>query len=274
MTQLSAPPSRFHSPPRRRGRGAAVAVLIISLIASGATRYWADLKRQQDIPQHGESAASTSLSSMNSFALGLLLGGLRGPLVMILWTQSESQKTDKDLEGFDTRIEWIRLLQPEFDTVHIFQVWNKAYNISVQMASLSNKYLVILDALDYAHSVDREKPDDINILAAIAQVYFDKLGGAAEKLYYRRRVRSESLPHPTNAVHANDPGWRRSSLDPMLDDQFNILPALLKPAPGHVAPQPGQEGNDGSELQYLAPWQPFPDGISPYALAFNYWKRS
>ena len=50
---------------------------------------------------------------------------------MILWTSSESQKNEKDLEGFDTKVEWIRLLQPEFDTVHVFQVWNKAYNISV-----------------------------------------------------------------------------------------------------------------------------------------------
>jgi hypothetical protein len=274
MTQLAPATSTSHAPPRRRGRTGTVVVLIIALIASGATRYWADLKREQDIPQHGESAASTSLSSMNSFALGLLLGGLRGPLVMILWTQSESQKTDKDLEGFDTRIEWIRLLQPEFDTVHIFQIWNKAYNISVQMASLANKYMVILDALDYAHSVDREKPEDINILAAIATVYFDKLGGSTEKLYYRKRIRAESLPHQTNIARANDPGWRRTSLDPMLDDQFRILPSLLQPPAGHSIPQPGQEGNDGSELQYLAPWQPFPDGISPYGLAFNYWKRS
>jgi hypothetical protein len=274
MTQLQSPPTS--SPPRRRGRAATVAVLILSLLASAATRYWADVLRDQDIPHRGESASGTSLSSMNSFALGLLLGGLRGPLVMALWTQSESQKSDKNLEGFDTQIEWIRLLQPEFDTVHIFQIWNKAYNISVQMASLANKYVVILDALDYAHSVDREKPDDINILAAIATIDFDKFGNSTEKTYYRRRVRAESLPHPTAAKRANDPGWRRTSLDPMLDDNFNILPDLLRPTVGHDRPAnlaPNQEFNDGSELQYLAAWQPFPDGISPFALAFNYWKR-
>jgi energy-coupling factor transporter ATP-binding protein EcfA2 len=65
----------------------------------------------------------------------VVLGGLRGPLVMILWTSSEGQKAERELEDFDTKVEWIRLLQPEFDSVHIFQVWNKAYNISVQMAS-------------------------------------------------------------------------------------------------------------------------------------------
>jgi hypothetical protein len=190
---------------RRRGRAAVVGALVVSLLASAGTRLLSDSSREKNIPHGGEAAAGTSLSSMNSFALGLLLGGLRGPLVMFLWTQSESQKTDKNLEGVDSQIEWIRLLQPEFDTVHIFQIWNKAYNISVQMASLANKYSVILDALDYAHSVDRAKPDDINILTAMAQIYFDKLGNSTEKLYYRRRVRTESLPHPTSSRHANDP---------------------------------------------------------------------
>ncbi len=93
---------------------------------------------------------------MNSFALALLLGGLRGPLVMVLWSTSENQKVDKNLEDFDTKVEWIRLLQPEFDTVHLFQIWNKAYNISVQMASLPNRYAAILDALDMK-DVDRSR---------------------------------------------------------------------------------------------------------------------
>jgi hypothetical protein len=134
---------------RRRGRTGIVIALIVSLLASAGTRFWSDSRRDVAIPRRGENVSTnTSLSSMNSFALGLLLGGLRGPLVMFLWTQSESQKADRNLEGIDTQIEWIRLLQPEFDTVHIFQIWNKAYNLSVQMASLSNKYSVILDAMD------------------------------------------------------------------------------------------------------------------------------
>ncbi len=262
----------------RRSRAVIVVVLILSLLASAATRYWSDEQREAAIPHRGEStAAGTSFSSMNSFALGLLLGGLRGPLVMILWTESESQKSERNLEGLDTQIEWIRLLQPEFDTVHIFQIWNKAYNLSVQMATLSNKYSVILDALDYAHSVDREKPEDINIIAAMAQTYFDKLGGSTEKLYYRRRVRRETLPHAVNNKRRNDPGWRRTELDPLLDDQFMILPQYLKPAQGRERPSnlpPDAEWNDGSELQYLARFQPFPDGVSPLALAYNYFKRA
>src|SRR5437763_3654913 len=183
--------------PRPNGsfRIATVLVLIIAIVGSGATRRWAEAVRGEPIV--AASSSGRSLSGMNSYALALLLGGLRGPLVMFLWSSSETQKTENNLEDFDSKVEWIRLLQPEFDTVHIFQIWNKAYNISVKMTNLANKYATILDALDYAQRTDAEKPNDINIVSAIgAQIYFDKLGNSSEKYYYRKRVRAETIPHP------------------------------------------------------------------------------
>jgi hypothetical protein len=260
------------------GRMLIAVVLIVALAASAATRQWAQHDRNQAIygPRGPSYAAGSSVGRMNSFALALLLGGLRGPLVMFLWMNSESQKNEHNLEGVETQIEWIRLLQPEFDTVHLFQIWNKAYNLSVQMASLSNKYLTILGALDYAHSVDRQRPNDINIVAAIAQVYFDKLGGSAEKDYYRPRVRQETLPHTDpQKLRQGDHGWRRLELDPMLDAKGDILPQYLettRPPPSDL--KPGEEWNTGAELQYLKEYQPFPYGLSPLALAYNYYKRA
>ncbi len=261
---------------RGAGRIGIIIVLIVSLALAGATRDWAEHLRRSNNDQFTDDASASSLANMNSFALALLLGGLRGPLVMVLWTQSESLKNERNLEDFDTYVEWIRLLQPEFDTVHIFQVWNKAYNISVQMASLSNKYITILDAIDYARRVLAERPNDINMIYGIASIYFDKLGNSAEKSYYKQRVRSESLPHPSKQRLAkNDPGWRRLELDPMLDVHGNILPELLKPKysrPANIAAD--SDWNDGSELQYLKQYQPLPYGLSTFALAYNYHKQA
>ncbi len=261
-----------------RGRTTVVIVLVVALIAAHFTRDWA---RSRRIAAAGQRYASTSgggatLASMNSFALALLLGGLRGPLVMMLWTTSESQKSEKNLEDFDTRVEWIRMLQPEFDTVHIFQVWNKAYNISVQMASLANKYITILDAIEYAENVDRERPENINILTAIAQTYFDKLGNSAEKAYYRKRVRDETLPHKSRQrLDRKDPEWRRLELDARLDERGFILPQYLKPKYERPAGIPDdQPWNTGAELQYVERYQPFPYGLSTFALAYNYHKRA
>ncbi|MDQ3441089.1 MAG: hypothetical protein M3478_12150 [Planctomycetota bacterium] len=240
---------------RTKGRVTIVAVMVIALVAAGFTRHVAE--SQRGAPAAGTTQTGANLSNMNSFALALLLGGLRGPLVMILWTSSEAQKSEKKLDDFDTKVEWIRMLQPEFDTVHIFQIWNKAYNISVQMASNANKYITILDAIEYAESVDRERPNNINILYQIGSVYFDKLGGASEKQYYRKRVRDETQARAVEAkVNRADPGWRPLKMDPLLDEKGMILPEYAK------------------ELVHLTPFQPYPYGITPQALGYNYFKRA
>src|SRR5207302_4636752 len=54
-----------------------------------------------------------------------------------------------------------------------------------------------------------------------------------------------------------------------------ILPQLLKPRYPRRGNLPADsEWNDGSELQYLAPYQPFPYGVSTFALGYNYHKQA
>ena len=307
-----------------------VVLLVLALAATGATRYWAESLRRDPRETASRGAA---LGQLDSFALGLLLGGLRGPLVMALWASSETQKQDRDLRDFDTKINLIRLLQPQFDTVHLFQIWNKAYNVSVQMANLPNKYAVILDALDYGFDVRKERPDSINLEAAVANVLFGKFGEAAEKGYYRQRVRAETMaaadltritfPESRRAALAADaaqvgllptelmvrsvpgepdarsvtvtkfygdllaktfagPGieyvdrparqterdetGRRVKYDTLLDRAGNLLPAFTTPR------EPGEP--QSAELYYLVPFEPFPEGVSPLALAYDYYKRA
>lgn len=259
-------------------RAVIITVLLVSLLCTGLTQHVARTVRET--ATRGNNAINaggrTTVSGMNSFALALLLGGLRGPLVMILWTSSESQKQEKNLEDFDTKVEMIRLLQPEFDTVHIFQVWNKAYNISVQMSSLYNKYTTILDAIDYGQNVLRARPDNLNMQSAVADVYFNKLGNAAEKQYYRAQVRKESLPHkPRQRLKQNDPGWRRLELDEIVDAEGKVLPKYLRAMrsrPAGLAED--QPFNDGSELQYLKQFEPYTYGVSPFAIAYNYFVQA
>jgi hypothetical protein len=341
-----------------RGRLFIVVLLAGSLACAGGARHWAEATRRAAMTDaflptsaagdSGESGAAgryegkgAGLANMDSYALGLLLGGLRGPLVMFLWSTSETQKSAHDLEDFDTKVEWIRLLQPEFDTVHMFQIWNKAYNISVQMANLPTRYSAILDALDYAYSVDRQRPDDINIVFETARLFGDKLGTSHEAYYYIPRVRQETkAPTPLvrvtmpegmltqfmDAAHAQGmdeavgtpeydeqaetvtvkiegrfaerlrgsfPGpqvtfvdvarakpvvgaaVRRDQMDPMLDEKGNILPSLLTPThprPANLAAD--AEWYDGSTLGFLADMGPFPYGLSPQAIAYNYYRRA
>ena len=258
-----------------------VVVMIVSVLAAGFLRAGAtayQVRERGGALSGGHSASA--LGSMNSFALALLLGGLRGPLAMVLWATSEAQKADRNLEDFDTKVEWIRLLQPEFDTVHMFQIWNKAYNISVQMASLPNRYAAILDAIDYAAEVDKDRPENINIMNAIAQVYSNKLGTPhAEKIYYRRWVREQSIaPRDWKpADRREQQGWQRRRLEPKVDASGMILAHLLEPKPNRRRPAdlpPDSPWNTGAELQYLEEYQPFPYGVSTFALGYNYARRA
>ncbi|MGC4033180.1 MAG: hypothetical protein QM754_15885 [Tepidisphaeraceae bacterium] len=323
----------------RRSSAPIVGALVVSLLGAGVTRSLVlNQRRSVDEARHTAASANADLSKVNSFALGLLLGGLRGPLVMALWTTSENQKSDRDLEDFDTKVELIRLLQPEFDTVHLFQIWNKAYNVSVQMANVPNKYTTILDALQYGFSVDSERPDNINIMAAIGGLYFDKFGGAAEKAYFSSRLQAETkattdrmrvefdpakrgevvkaarlsggsrfelgvfeaneagsklymnLPkavaddlqkrlndpavtftlRPANPNERRDAAGRPVQHIAVLDEKGDVLPALTAPRPGN---KETYNAADGSQMPHLLEFEPYPYGVSPYAIAFNYYKR-
>jgi hypothetical protein len=183
--------------------------MLVSLLVMGSLQHGLQTWHHKLVQNTGSEA---KLSNLDSFSLALLLGGFRGPLVMMLWSSSESQKQSKDLEDFDSKIELIRLLQPEFDTVHIFQMWNKAYNISVQMANNSDKYATIVDALEYGYLVNAQHPDDMNILSSIGRIFFDKLGGSQEQEYYTKRVERESFPD----VRMTIPGDRLGDLDHLL----------------------------------------------------------
>ena len=261
----------------KRTRTAIIAVLIVALLATGTTQILVQRQREKmHAPGAAGQQSTSSLSRMDSYALALLLGGLRGPLVMFLWTQSESQKGNRDLQGIDTQIEWIRLLQPEFDTVHLFQIWNKAYNLSVQMAALSNKYATILDAIDYGQSVDRERPDDINIISQIGSIYGDKLGGSQEKDYYRRRVRQDTAYNASRANRVVGPGQRHFSMPVLVNADGTLIARELRPRldPPLSATTPVAQTYNGAELEYLKDFQPFPSGVSTLALAYNYYKRA
>lgn len=286
MTTLQSPRPDLKGPippfsqQRASTRRGIIAIMIISVIVAGVLRGLAMDYQAKSAGISGAAGARSTLGNMDSYALALLLGGLRGPLVMFLWTTSESEKGNHDLKDVDTKIEWIRLLQPEFDSVHIFQIWNKAYNISVMMASPANKYVTIMDAIKYAQKVDQEKPGDLNILNQEGAVYRGKLAATnlPEAPFYIRQFREETLTDANRklAFPNNVHQFHRLGLPaPLLDENSDLLAHLITPRrPKPAGEIRGGQWNDGSDLQYLAKYKHFPTGIPPQAMAYNYSKRA
>jgi len=318
--------------------------MLVALTAAGSLRALTDVARDRVAPDRltRERPATAELARLDSAALGLLLGGLRGPLVMALWTDAEAQRgqglAGEDLlGGLDTKIELIRLLQPQFDSVHLQQIHNKAYNISAELVDPAAKYAAILDAIDYGRRVLADRPDNIDIETQLGQVYARKLGSAAERVYAEPRVRDEtdaarprarltfdaarvdaitdaaaragvsprelvirSADRPdrrsvivdgevADAI-ADDPGApavtaepltgvRRSGvgqldrLEPMLDEAGRFLPELTRPTRDVPAEQEARV-LDGSRIQFLDAFEPFPEGVGPHALAYEHFRRA
>ncbi|HET6246760.1 MAG TPA: hypothetical protein VFE47_03600 [Tepidisphaeraceae bacterium] len=289
-TATSRQRAEMHPARQQKGRVATVIVMLGALLLAGVMRQVCAIQNAHLVNIRGTAAARSTLGNMDSFALALLLGGLRGPLIMFLWPAIENQKADHDLKSVDTMIEWVRLLQPEFDSVHLFQIWNKAYNISAMMASPANKYTVIMEAIDYAGKVDQEKPGDLNILGAMANVYGGKFGSTnlPEFAFYGKQFREDSMTEANRAAAYPEEKkyyqrlykWEslsdeKSDLVSLLDAHNDIRPdRLVETQPRPAGLDPASEWNDGSALQYLKKYQPFPYGVSPLAMAFNYAKRA
>ncbi len=295
----------------------------------------------------------SELGKLDSFALGLLLGGLRGPLVMALWSGIDQQRTARELEDIDTKIELIRLLQPQFDSVHVEQIHNKAYNLSAERANAAGRYAAILDGIEYARRVNAERPGDIDIETQIGEVFRAKLGaGGEDRGYFSRRVHQETqanqpvvriefpaaleselrdaalvagvsprdlLVRPVSrdagegdgqnqdgrrlaavvraeyapailasfdgpdvtAVELPPPATTATGspqrLQPMLDADGNLLPELTRArvqASGNPIWPDEVDRLDGSEIQFLDTLGPFPEGLSPYALAYEHFSKA
>jgi hypothetical protein len=251
VTALNAPigidPASAAPQRRRRARRAVVVAMLAGLLGAAGARHWAMSLQAQAAASSpyavragaGAGKASSTIGTLDSYTMVLLLGGLRGPLVMYLWASSENQKNERDLEDFDTKVELIRQLQPEFVSVHLFQIWNKGYNISAQAPSLPAKYGIILDALEYGYEVDRGRPNDMNILLALNQMFQHKLGASGQdSVYYRRRIRSDTKYRPADPPLGV--GVLRMRMDPMLGPDGNLLPKLDQPTTPRPAGLPAR----------------------------------
>jgi hypothetical protein len=121
-----------------------------------------------------------------------MLTGLRGPVTTALWLAAEQGKQDREWELLQTYYAAIGALQPHFAQNYQMNGWNSAYNMSVQWNNLGSKYEWIKKGIELVHEGDRRNPDHIDLVSYLSDLYGDKLGRSAEKMYYGLRFREET----------------------------------------------------------------------------------
>jgi hypothetical protein len=135
--------------------------------------------------------SETSLQSLAVAFPRLTLGGFRGLLATYLWIQAENDKNDRKWVELETKYDIIGALQPYFISVYVFHAWNQAYNLSAQFHDIDTKYKWVLDGLAYLNKGEDYNPNTPDILVEQGHMYFMKLGGSFERIYFRQHWRDD-----------------------------------------------------------------------------------
>ncbi len=133
-------------------------------------------------------------ASLRSLAINfprLTLGGFRGLLATALWYQAESDKEQHKWMDLETKYDIIGAIEPYFVTIYIFHSWNQAYNLSAQWHEQDSKYKWVLDGLAYLYKGEQYNPDNPDLIFEEGNLYFLKLGGSFERIFFRAHSRAD-----------------------------------------------------------------------------------
>lgn len=81
-------------------------------------------------------------------AVRLSLVGSRGLVITALWQAAIEKQKRNDFHEFELLVRTITTLQPNFITPWIFQSWNIAYNVSVEMHAIGDMYFYIARGIE------------------------------------------------------------------------------------------------------------------------------
>lgn len=117
-----------------------------------------------------------SEAEITGSALRLTLTGSRGVAVTALWLSAIDKQKRNDFHEFEQRVRWVTKLQPNFITPWIFQSWNIAYNVSVEMHGSGDMYFYIVRGIQLLAEGERRNKRSPDMRYQIAFYYQNKFG--------------------------------------------------------------------------------------------------
>ena len=99
---------------------------------------------------------------LTSSAVRLLLTGSRGLAVCALWMSAQDKQMRQEWNKLELDVNSVIMLQPHFVTPWLFQSWNLAYNVSVEMDQLNDMYFYIargINLLAEGETINRNNPE-------------------------------------------------------------------------------------------------------------------
>ena len=138
-----------------------------------AARTILDQSRRLELRELEQGEAELAGSAVR---LGLV--GSRGFVVSYLWHQAIEKQKRNDFHEFELLVKTVTTLQPHFITPWIFQSWNIAYNVSVEMHALGDMYFYIARGIELLAEGERRNKRSPDLRYWVAFYYQNKFGVA------------------------------------------------------------------------------------------------
>lgn len=137
--------------------------------------------------------AQKSLGKVNpvSGTAQLVLGGLRGVAVTILWQQAQELKRTERYFEIEPVVESITLLQPHFNAPWEFQAWNLAFNVPAEFESVADKYYWIKRGIQFMQEATQTNRNKADLDWYVGQMYYVRFGVSDEKVFLRQLFRED-----------------------------------------------------------------------------------
>lgn len=130
----------------------------------------------------------------SSAAMNLVLLGMRGMAVNMLWMDLDQQKDMKRWAEMQATTESIVRLQPHYEKVWDFNGWNLAYNTSAEWDAVPDRYYWVKQGAKFLkRGVERNKRST-ELYYRTGKVIQHKIGYADESVDYRRYFLSDPDP--------------------------------------------------------------------------------
>lgn len=170
----------------------------------------ARLRAENDLKESALGKVDPASATMN-----LVLLGMRGIAVNLLWQQAEELKKTKSWAELRAVTESITQLQPHYLKVWDHSAWNLAYNVSADWDQVPDRYFWVKEGLKfYQQGVEQNfKYPEMQHKTGIC--YMHKLGRADEWRQYRRYF----LKDPNTQLFGDGPD---PSINPEARDNHQV----------------------------------------------------
>jgi len=208
---------------------AIVVLLVLSLVVRG-TFFRIDKKGLEEVKNtpnlaltmdgrakvHELTELQQGDKELGGAAIQLLLTGSRGLAVSALWLNAIDKQRQQEWNELDISVDSITKLQPHFTAPWLFQSWNLAYNVSVEMDRLNDMYFYIargISVIAEGESLNRNNPD----LRYNAGFYYQNKFGVSDRVttlrcLYQLSCIPDEDRNPDNLTVVNSDGTRSVNL--------------------------------------------------------------